>query len=69
MNVKEFRVGNWFKADMYSNKVVHEQMTGKDILELEQDEQDDYYQPIELTEEILLKCGFKKETECQNAPK
>jgi hypothetical protein len=58
MEAKELRIGNYYNGDI-SKEVNIQQITYEDIKELFQDSQDDYYQPIKLTEEWLLKFGFQ----------
>jgi hypothetical protein len=55
LKANELRIGNWHWGD--GNPI---QITAKDILDLSDDPQDDFYQPIPLTEEWLLKFGFEK---------
>lgn len=57
LKAQELRIGNWYLGNGYHP----EQITAKDILELSDDPLDDYYEPIPLTEEWLLKFGFEKE--------
>jgi hypothetical protein len=58
MEAKELRIGNYYNGDI-SKEVNIQQITYEDIKELFQDSQDDYYQPIKLTEEWLFKFGFQ----------
>jgi hypothetical protein len=59
MKATELRIGNYFKPDAL-DEPHFKAITAKDIVELNDDPLDDYYQPIELTEEWLLKFGFKQ---------
>lgn len=55
MNIQELRIGNWYKW-YAEGQYYYYQVEAKDFL-------NKYYknfEPIELTEEILLKCGFEK---------
>ena len=56
MKANEMRIGNWYDSGHFGD---YYQMTGKDIWEFEADPIDDIYYPIPLTEEWLLKFGFK----------
>lgn len=53
MKANELRIGNWFYQDMIGGG--YSQITPERILDLYYDPLDDYYKPIPLTEEILLK--------------
>ena len=58
----DLRIGNWVKCDnllckiveIYSEDIYCYDQFGEDLHNIE------YIQPIELTEEVLLKIGFKK---------
>lgn len=56
LTAQELRIGNWYKQDMINGD--YAQITVSDIAELIDDPLDDFYQPIPLTEEWLLKFGF-----------
>ena len=58
MEAKDLRIGNWFLGDCTEGKF--HQITANEILDFYDDPLDDYYQPIPLTEEWLLKFGAKK---------
>jgi len=58
MEAKDLRIGNWFLGDCTEGKF--HQITAKEILDFYDDPQDDYYQPIPLTEEWLLKFRYRK---------
>jgi len=55
LKASELRIGNWHLGD--GNPL---QIDAFDIKDLSDDPQDDFYQPIPLTEEWLLKFGFDK---------
>ena len=57
MEAKDLRIGNWFLGDTEENNF--QQITAKQILDFYDDPLDDYYKPIPLTEEWLLKFGLK----------
>jgi len=59
MRAEELRIGNWFKEDTLEPK--YAQITAEQILDLYDDPLDDFYQPIPITEDWLLKFGFEKE--------
>jgi hypothetical protein len=59
MRAEELRIGNWFKEDTLEPKFA--QITAEQILDLYDDPLDDFYQPIPITVEWLLKLGFEKE--------
>lgn len=56
MEAKDLRIGNWFLADTEENNF--KQINANEILDFNDDPLDDYYKPIPLTEEWLLKFGF-----------
>jgi hypothetical protein len=58
MKASELRIGNWFKEDTLEPK--YAQITAEQILDLYDDPLDDFYQPIPITEDWLLKLGFEK---------
>ena len=58
MEVKELRIGNYFKPDSLGEEPF-KVITAKDIVEIESDPLDDYYKPIPLTEEWIEKFGFE----------
>ncbi len=62
MKANDLRIGNWYNMSTKGDDNIH-QITGKDIWEFESDPIDDIYYPIPITEEWLLKFGFKK---CSN---
>jgi hypothetical protein len=57
MKASELRIGNWFKEDMTLGGF--SQITAEQILDLYNDPLDDFYQPIPITEELLLRLGFE----------
>lgn len=57
MKASELRIGNWFKEDILEQ--TYAQITAEDILCLDCDPLDDFYKPIPLTEEWLLKFGLE----------
>jgi hypothetical protein len=59
MKASELRIGNWFKEDMTLGGF--SQITAEQILDLYDDPLDDFYQPIPLTEDWLLKFGFESD--------
>ena len=59
MKAKDLRIGNLYNMSEVGNNDVNK-ITGRDIYALELDPIDDIYYPIPLTEEWLLKFGFKK---------
>ena len=56
MKATELRIGNWFYGDCTNGE--NHKITALEILDLYDDPLDDYYQPIPLTEEWLLKFGL-----------
>ena len=64
----DLRIGNWVKCDNLLCKVV--EIYSEDIYCYDQFGEDlhniEYIQPIELTEEVLLKIGFDKHDEAMN---
>ena len=58
MEAKDLRIGNWFLADTEENNF--KQINANEILDFNDDPLDDYYKPIPLTEDWLLKFGFEK---------
>jgi len=59
MEARELRIGNWYKGDMFGGGEY--QITPEDIQNLHDDPQDDFYQPIPITEERLVRFGFEKQ--------
>lgn len=59
MRAKDLRIGNWFEGD--NGDKIYYQITAKEILDFYDDPLNDYYKPIPLTEEWLLKFGFKSD--------
>lgn len=60
MDAKELRIGNYFNGDTEEDVTVVK-TTPKHIEDLYNDPLDDYYKPIPLTEEWLVKFGFEIE--------
>lgn len=59
MKAKELRIGNYFKPDsFYRKEFDFEIVTPNHLMDFATDPQDDYYKPIPLTEEWLVKFGF-----------
>ena len=54
MKASELRIGNWFIEQTYA------QITAQQILDFYDYPLDDFYKPIPLTEEWLIKFGFEK---------
>jgi hypothetical protein len=59
MKANELRIGNYYYGDVLFPSE-YNVITANDLVELDSDPLDDYYQPLPLTEEWLLKFGFKK---------
>jgi hypothetical protein len=57
----ELRIGNYYKPEILDD-VLYDVITVEDISDLFYDPIDDYYSPIPLTEEWLLRFGFYKDT-------
>ena len=59
MKANELRIGNWFR---YQTKIGYDYdvFDTKYIQDLVDDPQYDFFESIPLTEDILLKCGFKE---------
>lgn len=57
MNTGELRIGNWVHSDIHNSDIAFKSFYGLCNLE----KSIDYYKPIPLTEEWLLRFGFKKE--------
>ena len=60
MKANELRIGNYYYGDVLFPSE-YNVITANDLVELDSDPLDDYYQPLPLTEEWLLKFGFEKE--------
>ena len=58
MKAQELRIGNYYLQDCLGGDI--SQITAEDILELYDYPLEDYFKPIPLTEEWLLKFGFEK---------
>lgn len=58
MKAQDLRIGNIYHGDV-TNEENPQVITGSDIVDLETDPIDDYFKPILLTEEWLLKFGFE----------
>jgi hypothetical protein len=63
IELKDVRVGNWLMLDnerVWSKKYnkTNQQVTIDTLIEISSNE--NYYSPIKLTEEILLKCGYSE---------
>lgn len=56
MKANELRIGNWYKNNDYF--ITYNQITAEEILELKDNPNYDYYKPIEITEQGLLRFGF-----------
>jgi hypothetical protein len=56
MKANELRIGNWYKDSYYFT--TYNQITAEEILELKDNPDYNYYNPIEITEEGLLRFGF-----------
>jgi hypothetical protein len=61
IKAEELRIGNFFYPDVDGD--AYAKITAKDILELYSDPIDDYYKALPLTEEWLIKFGFKKNSD------
>jgi len=59
MKANELRIGNYYYGDVLFPSE-YNVITANDLVELDSDPLDDYYQPLPLTEEWLIKFGFKK---------
>ena len=57
MKANDLRIGNWYKGDCLAQQ--YWQITAQEILDFYDDPIDDYFQPIEITKEWLLKFGFE----------
>ena len=68
MKAEELRIGNWFSEDFHvdESKQTYAQITAEDILDLYDDPLDDFYQPIPITEEWLLRFGFYYQSSDKN---
>lgn len=58
MKASELRIGNWFKEGILEQ--TYAQITAEQILDFYDYPLDDFYKPIPLTEEWLIKFGFEK---------
>lgn len=58
ITANEIRLGNWFKD--YENKYFEWELRHFELMTLSIDADEIIKEPIPLTEDILLKCGFKK---------
>jgi hypothetical protein len=59
MKANELRIGNYYYGDVLFPSE-YNVITANDLVELDSDPLDDYYQPLPLTEEWLIKFGFIK---------
>jgi hypothetical protein len=59
LRANELRIGNYYYGDVLFPSE-YNVITANDLVELDSDPLDDYYQPLPLTEEWLLKFGFEK---------
>jgi hypothetical protein len=59
MKANELRIGNYYYGDVLFPSE-YNVITANDLVELDSDPLDDYYQPLPLTEEWLLRMGFEK---------
>ncbi len=69
MKVHELRIGNFVKHTIESNNHVDRELIIDDfivIYNFTQSEEEIPYKPIILTEEILLKCGFENNGDCDD---
>ena len=64
MKAQELRIGNYYLQDCLGGDISH--ITAEDILELYDDPLEDYFKPIQLTEDWLLKFGFDRRTEASD---
>ena len=65
MKAQDFRVDNWINVlNPNTNEWKHERIKGKTIKNFQENPTHklmlNNFKPIELTEEILLKCGFER---------
>jgi len=64
IQAKDLRIGNWVKLDKYFYKVYSVNPLENKLIDKDKIIISGWYvdgiKPIQLTEEILLKCGFKK---------
>jgi hypothetical protein len=58
MKANELRIGNYYYGDVLFPSE-YNVITANDLVELDSDPLDDYYQPLPLTEEWLIKFGFE----------
>ena len=63
MKATELRIGNYYYGDVLFPSE-YNVITANDLVELDSDPLDDYYQPLPLTEEWLIKFGFEKKIDC-----
>jgi hypothetical protein len=56
MKANELRIGNWYRNGDYF--ITYNQITAEEILELKDNPDYNYYKPIEITEQGLLRFGF-----------
>jgi len=59
LKASELRVGNWVKSFIDFNEYENHVVTPQTIEEINKFEKHGY-QPVPLTEDILLKCGFER---------
>jgi hypothetical protein len=60
MKANELRIGNYYYGDVLFPSE-YNVITANDLVELDSDPLDDYYQPLPLTQEWLLRFGFQKD--------